>query len=216
MSIFFWIMWTILYLPMRILYPTKIVNKKTFFDKNKAIIACNHTSNIDIILVKSRQHTKSYVLAKHTLFKNKFLGACLKSFGGIPVNREAVDLSTIKQTLKVLKDGHQLIIFPEGTRKNSINETESVKTGMIMFALKSNSPIIPMVLLKRPRIFTLNKILVGEPIDFSKYKEEKQTKELLQKLSNIVLIQMQTLREQYYQEQRLKKAKRTQKHKFIS
>lgn len=197
MSILYWICWLIVFIPIRILYPTKIINKEYFRKKGKAIFACNHTSNLDIIILKTRQYKKSYVLAKHTLFKNKFLGACFKSFGAIPVNREEVSVSSIKQTLKVLKDDKQLIIFPEGTRKSSLEESESLKNGMAMFALKAQAEIVPMVFLRKPKLFRMNTIIVGEPICMEEYAGVKASKEVMEEISQKVLTEMKNLRDSY-------------------
>ena len=215
MNFLYWICWVIAYLPLRICYPIRVVNKKNL-NKKHAILACNHTTNLDIVLLKSHQHIKSYVLAKHQLFNGKFVSKFLRMLGAIPVNREEVGLSTIKETLKVLKEDKQLVIFPEGTRKISINETESLKAGMIMFALKSKSPIIPVVFINKPKIFRFNKILVGEPIDLSEYYDQKQSKELMQELSDVVLQAMQKLRNDYYEAKRLKKQGKKDNQKFIS
>ncbi|MBO5102686.1 MAG: 1-acyl-sn-glycerol-3-phosphate acyltransferase [Clostridia bacterium] len=197
MSIFYWFCWVVAYLPIRILWPTTVVNKKNLHVKSKQIFACNHMSNLDPVILKSHQHKKSYVLAKHTLFKNKFVGACLKAFGGIPVNREEVGISTIKTTIKLLNDNHQLLIFPEGTRKTSIDDANALKNGMALFALKTNTSITPMVFLKKPKLFRFNKILVGEPIDMSAYEGQKPTKEVLSEISDKVLNEMQNLRNDY-------------------
>lgn len=197
MNFFYWLVWGILYLPVRILYPTVVVNKKAHRYKGKALLVCNHMSNMDIVVLKLHEHTKRYVLAKHTLFKNKFLGGLLRGLGGIPVDRENVGLSTVKTVLTLLKQDKQVYIFPEGTRHASIDDAPEIKNGVAMFALKSGAPIIPMALLYKPRIFRMNKIIVGEPIDLSAYAGKKADKEVLAEIGSIVLKQMQDLRKNY-------------------
>ena len=182
---------------MRLLYPTTIINKKVFRQKKRAVMVCNHMSNLDVVIIKSHDHHKRYVLAKHTLFQKRFFGSFLKSLGGIPVNRQEVGVSTIRSVLDLLKNDKQVLIFPEGTRKTSIDDVNALKNGMAMFALKSDSPIIPMMLLYKPKMFRFNKLIVGEPIDLSHYKEQKVTKEVYAEIADNVLNTMQNLRKEY-------------------
>ncbi len=197
MAIFYWFCWCLLYIPLRVFYPTTVINKKNFRTKNRAILACNHMSNMDIVILAIHNHRKSCILAKHTLFNNKFLGFILRHLGAIPVNREEVGISTIKTAIKLLEAENQMIIFPEGTRKTSIEEADALKNGMALFALKTNSPLIPVVLLRKPKIFRCNKIIAGEPIDLSAYQGQKPTKEILNEVSAKVLEEMQKLRSDY-------------------
>lgn len=197
MAIFYWFCWGLLYIPLRIFYPTTVINKKNFRIKKRVIYASNHMSNMDIVILAIHNHRKSCILAKHTLFKNKFLGFILRHLGAIPVNREEVGISTIKTAIKFLEAEGQMIIFPEGTRKTSIEEAEALKNGMALFAVKTNSPLVPVVLLKKPRFLRCNKIIVGEPIDLSKYQGQRPTKEVLSEISSMVLDEMQKLRSDY-------------------
>ena len=81
------------YLPVNLFYSTKIIGRKNVPKKGAAILCCNHRSNMDIVVIDIKFFRRPYVLAKHTLFKNKFVGAVLKSYGGISVNREQVGAS---------------------------------------------------------------------------------------------------------------------------
>lgn len=197
MNLGYYIAWAVAYLPVRMLYPTTVINKKVFRHKGRAVMVCNHMSNLDVVVIKSHEHTKRYILAKHTLFKNKFIGSIFKSFGGIPVNRQEVGVSTIRSVLDLLKKENQVLIFPEGTRETSIDDINALKSGMAMFALKSNSPIIPMMFLYKPKMFRFNKLIVGEPIDLTKYQNQKITKEMYTEIANSVLQTMQKLRKDY-------------------
>lgn len=197
MNFLYWIFWGLAYLPIRIFYPTKVINKKYFEYRGRAIFVCNHMSNMDIVLIKSHEHTMRYVLAKHTLFKNKFLAGIIRICGGIPINRQSVDISSIKTVLKLLKDNKQVIIFPEGTRRDNIDEAQDIKNGVAMFALKSSATIVPMALLYKPKFLRCNKILVGEPIDVTSFNEQGTNSEKYAKISEVVLQSIQNLRRNY-------------------
>ncbi len=196
MSFFYWIVWGIVMPFMRIFFPTRVIGRKNQ-PKGKAIFVCNHTSNLDIILIECCRCDRPYVLAKHTLFKNKFIGAFLKGLGAIPVNREDVGTSTIRTTIKILENDKHLIIFPEGTRKETLDETTALKNGMALFSLKTKAEIVPMYLAKKPRPFIFNKLFIGKPIDLTKYYEMRPTKEVLNEVSNLVMEHMQKLKKDY-------------------
>ncbi|MBR4271011.1 MAG: 1-acyl-sn-glycerol-3-phosphate acyltransferase [Clostridia bacterium] len=193
----YWFYWTLTYLPLRLIYPTWVVNKKNFRKKGKVIFAVNHTSALDPFIFKSHQHNYSYVMAKDSLWKsNKFVRHIMDVVGAIPVNREEVAVSTIKEVLGVLNSNQPLLIFPEGTRKSSLEDTKALKNGMSMFAAKTNAIIVPAVFLRKPRPFVPNKIIVGEPIDISEFMENgKISKEKYELISDKVLDEMHKLQE---------------------
>ncbi len=197
------------YLPTNIFYPTKIIGRKNVPKKGACIMCCNHRSNMDVVVIETKFYRRPFILAKHTLFKNKFVGAVLKSYGGIPVNREQVGVQSIKACLDALKKGERLLLFPEGTRKDiSDEESMSLKSGTAMFALKSQAPIVPMWLIKKPKAFRHNVLLVGEPFRLTEFEGQKATKEILQEASKIISQKMQNLRDTYLKEQEEKKAKK--------
>ena len=192
----YWFYWTLTYLPLRIIYPTRIVNKKAFRTPGRVIFAANHTSNLDPLIFKSHQHCFSYVLSKHSLWNNKFTAHILNITGGIPVNRQEVSVSTIKRVLEVLNTDQSLLIFPEGRRVDSLEDTIALKNGMAMFAAKTNAVIVPAVFYKKPRPFVFNKIIVGEPIKLDEYMVDgKIPREKYIEISDKVLSIMHTLQQ---------------------
>lgn len=183
------------YLPLAIFYPTRIIGRKNI-KKGKAIFAANHTSNMDVVLFLANTYEKKYTLAKKELFKNKFFGAILKSYGGISIDRENNDVAAIKKSLKVLKDNKKLIIFPEGTR-NKTDDTSKlmqVKNGTALLAIKSKTPIIPVWISRRPKMFRLTKIIIGKPFELSEFYGEKLGDVVLEKASKIITEKIEELR----------------------
>ncbi len=209
---FYWFCYYLAFLPVRIFLPTKVIGRKNLPKKHKAILTCNHRSNADVVVTNSYLHAKPCILAKHSLFKNKLKGAILKSWGAVPVDRESVGISSIKTVLGELKKEKWLLIFPEGTRKNVSDEEQmSLKNGTAMFALKSNAPIVPMWLVKKPKIFSRNVLLIGEPFYLTEFQGQKLTTEVLTNASQVISEKMQKLRDDYLQEIQNKKEEKMQK-----
>ena len=104
----------------------------------------------------------------------------MSKFGGIPVDRSKADLGAIKKTLKVLNDGKNLGIFPQGTREEVKDiDIETVKNGVTMFALRTGVPVLPMAIIRKPKAFRKNYIVVGELInpDMERNKDKEYAEE---------------------------------------
>ena len=196
MAVFYRILWCIVAPFVRLFFPTRVIGRENM-PKDKAILVCNHRSGMDIVLIDCCRVKRPYVLAKHTLFKGKLASAFFKALGAIPVNRKEVTTKTIRTAIKILEENNHLILFPEGTRKASLDETTALKNGMALFALKTNSPIVPMYLAKKPLPFVFNKLFIGTPLYFSEYAGKRTSKEVLADVSKQVLDAMQRLRTDY-------------------
>lgn len=204
--------WVLVQIPLGILYPAKLIGKENLPKKQKAILACNHMSNRDAVILQYKFSRKAYFLAKIELFKNKFSGGILKFCGGVPIDRKEVSVSSIKTVLKLLKDDQWVLIFPEGTRHNTeVEDFNSAKNGMSLFALKSGAPVVPMWFVKKPRPFRKTIVLIGKPVDLSKFENQKPTKEILDEVTTFILNDMYKLRDDYQEKIEQKKQEKMQK-----
>ena len=193
----YWISMFLFWIFITLFYPTRIIGKKNLI-KTKAIWASNHMSNLDFMIIGTRAFKRFYALTKAEAFKNKVLGAYLKSIGAIKVQRGTSDITAVKNCLRVLKDKNKpLLIFPTGTRNSSPEEVQELKNGVAMFALKANAPIVPIVIVRKPKFLRRNRVVVGEPIDISKYQGQKATKEIYDEINAEITKRMEEMIEQY-------------------
>ena len=195
----YWILWAIIAPIWSLLMPTRIIGKRYMkkVKKQATILSCNHQSLNDPILIKARLKPTSKMMAKSGLFKKAFPRWLLTTLGAYPVNREGNDITAVKKTLGYLKDNKTVTIFPEGTRGKT-GELAALKDGLVMFALKTDAFIVPMIFKKKPKAFRFNSLLVGKPFkfsDFDEFKGVKVTKELLHKASEILSEKMQYLKD---------------------
>lgn len=193
----------LLFIPLVILYPTKVIGKRNIPKKGGVILCGNHQSNVDVLLFAIKFRRQKF-LAKKELSKNWFSKSLLKSLGCIFVDRKNPGVEAYKKVCAHLNKGGAMTIFPEGTRKITTEESMAMKNGVAMFALKTSSPVVPIAIIKKPSIFRRNVILVGEPFYFEKV--DKITKDVLNKNSQILSDKILELRSDYLN----KKAK---KHK---
>ena len=173
----------LLYIPFKIIFPIKIVGKKNLKNcPDGKLISCNHYSNFDVWILNIfffKATWRRKYLAKKELGENIFTRTLVGGLGAIFINRNALDMKAMKQTLKELKKGKNVIIFPEGTRNKTESENlQDLKSGIIFFAEKSNSYIVPMLIKHRIRPFRKNKIIISEPYKVTFTGKEGQAKEL--------------------------------------
>lgn len=168
-----------------LLFPTSFKGKKNI-PKGKVIFVCNHTSNVDPVLLIMSTWRKQYFLAKKELFKSAPMRGFLKFVHAIPVNRGKVELSTIKTSMKVLQNNKILTIFPEGTRNKTENDLAEVKAGAGMFAIKTKTPIVPVWIKKKPKIFRPNSLRFGKPFTLEQFYDEKLTSDVLNEAGKII------------------------------
>ena len=181
-----WIARILLWIPLSIMHPTYIYGRKNR-PKGKVIISCNHRSNWDIVSYILHTSEKVKILAKKELFKNKLFGAILKSFGAIPIDREHNDIGAIKDCMKALKEDKKLFVFPEGTRlKDESLVMGEVKSGMTLIAIKTKTPILPMWVVQKPRLFRKSQYIIGKPFELSEFYGKKLDDETLNEANNIV------------------------------
>ena len=205
---FFYICIIILYIPLFIIYPTRVIGKKNLPKKGKCLFVTNHqTVNDPVIIAYKLIKRRFRYMAKKELFKNKLFGAMLKGFGAYPVdNKSSTDLTAIKTTIKYLNEDKAVCIFPEGTRVDSDNN--QFKHGVAMLALRTKTPVIPACFVKRTYAFRFNKLIVGKPIylhEMEQFKDKKADKELLEQATEIINHGIYDLKTEYENKKNKKK-----------
>lgn len=193
-AVFLTVVAVIAYLPICILFPLKIhgkVNLRAL--KGGAVIACNHFSNLDAVILKVRIFFSNFTnkfLGKSELNKFKPIGWFLSCFGMIYIDRNKLDRKAMREVDDNLKKGKKIIIFPEGTRnKTGSTDLQAVKSGVVFFAKKSGVPIVPMRIDKKSRLFRLTNIYIGESYNVGDSGELSTTEEvqrLEEKMNNLL------------------------------
>lgn len=178
-----------------IMYRPKVVGKENLPKDTAAIICPNHVHALDSAVIIAMNKRKINVLAKEELFKNRFLRFIANLFGIYPVKPDKKSMESIKISLKLLKKNELLMIFPEGTR-NGMAKSVKPKDGSVKLAIKANTPIIPVGVQGNFKLFRKVKINIGKPIYYSKYKEEINNKEVLDKLTEDLMKTIVKLRDE--------------------
>lgn len=126
------------------------------------IVICNHISMIDPVIVGyGCKRFQIRFLGKDELTRNPILRFLFGRVHMISVRRYNTDMKALRACLKVLKDGHVLGIFPEGTRyKQGI--MEDMEGGVSMIALQSGAPVLPIYIGSKLKWFRRTDCYFGE------------------------------------------------------
>jgi 1-acyl-sn-glycerol-3-phosphate acyltransferase len=111
------------------------------------IVACNHVSNADGVLVASwitpAIGRRIYLLGKQEALQWPLIGLGLRLNAVLGIRRGAADLEAFRAAKRVLDGGHVLGIFPEGTRSPT-GALQEAKDGLAILALRTGATILPV------------------------------------------------------------------------
>jgi len=106
------------------------------------LIVSNHVSYMDPTTVAWTAAREIYYLGRKSLFKPPFWSWFLPMCNVLPIDRDASDISGLRRIIRMLKDGHAVMIFPEGTRSPD-GMLQPAEPGAGLIALKAGVPILP-------------------------------------------------------------------------
>lgn len=146
------------------------------------IVIANHLSGIDPVIVGygCRRYQIRF-LGKEELTRNPILRFLFGRIQMISVRRYNTDMKALRACLNVLKDGHVLGIFPEGTRFRQ-GVMEDMEGGVSMIALQSGAPILPVYIQSKLRLFRRTECYFGEVFTVSDIKSKGINKETAQEV----------------------------------
>jgi 1-acyl-sn-glycerol-3-phosphate acyltransferase len=107
------------------------------------LIVSNHVSFMDPTTVGWAVAREIYYLGRKSLFTPPFWSWFLPICNVLPIDRDAHDIAGLRRIIKMLKEGHAVLLFPEGTR--SVDGTiQPAEPGAGFVALKAGVPILPV------------------------------------------------------------------------
>ena len=192
----------------------KIRGVKNVPKKGATILAANHLSHVDPILVILASRRKTHYLAKDGHFKNFALATFMRATGQIETNRETGGGEALSNAATVLHSKRALGIFPEGTRskKEEAPYLLQGKTGIArLSASYPDVPIVPIGLQgtrdfmtpskhKFPRFWRRVTVSFGKPITWWEWIEKRTTLEELQALAHKEDHEVKSALSSYYRE----------------
>jgi 1-acyl-sn-glycerol-3-phosphate acyltransferase len=131
------------------------------------IVAANHVSNWDPLLLGSALDRQVHFIAKESLFKAPLVGSLMRAWGMIRIKRGRGDREAIAKSLEILEAQRMIGIFIEGSRnRGDSEEMQAPQSGTAMLASRSGAPVVPVALLNTRHLFQKMKVIVGPPLTF--------------------------------------------------
>lgn len=174
------------------------------------IIVANHKSVLDVIPPVLITDKPVRYMAKREIFEKGIGKWFTKKCECIPVNRDGTDVRAIMQAIKYLKEGSIVGIFPEGTRNKTEEMFLPFKSGAAALSIKTQTPIIPVVQVKKIKLFRKMHVYYGEPFELTEFYGKKLTQEDIERADGILL---QKLTEIYRELESLTAKRKKKKNK---
>ena len=116
------------------------------------VLACNHPGGVDVVALGYASPRQIYYMAKQELFQfQPWFSALITSVGAFPVRRGASDTGAIEHSLRLLREGRVLGMFPEGTR-NRGGPLGRPKSGAVRLAALTGTPLVPSAVIGIPEL----------------------------------------------------------------
>jgi 1-acyl-sn-glycerol-3-phosphate acyltransferase len=138
----YWLGWMTFGALFRSCFGLRVDGREHLITEGPVLIVANHQSFIDPPLVGSIYDTEIFFLARKTLFRG-FCKWLYPRWNAIPVDQDRPDMGSLKTIVRLLKDGHRVVIFPEGSRTEDGSLGEAAP-GIGLVAAKSGAVIQPI------------------------------------------------------------------------
>lgn len=165
----------IVYPFFKLFYGQRVINKKGFPTDEQVIVASNHTSFIDPILIGMACKKRLYYMGKAELFRFKPFGALIKALGAFPVHRGMRDSDATNRVYEIIGEGKTFALFPQGTRLPHREDPDDGKPGVAMFSDKTGVGVLPVYVFNKKgkvRAFSRNVVVIGDVIPASEFSVE--------------------------------------------
>ena len=174
-------------------FRVRVVGRENVPTTGGVILAGNHVSYMDPVLLWEFAPRRTHFMAKSELFKG-FVGWFLSRVYAFPVVRGSADRTAITTATKLLQDGEIVGIFPEGTR-SSDGEAGEAHGGVSFIAMRAGVPVVPVAFVGTEKVLPRGQkfirparvsISFGAPIDPADFTEGSR-KERMEALTATIM-----------------------------
>jgi len=177
----------------RSLFRYRVVGAEKIPRDGGVIVAANHISNFDPPLLGVGVPRPVSYMAKKELFAMPVLAQLLPHLNAFPVDRAAGGTAALRASLRMLKEGRCVGIFPEGGR--NVTGTNEEKAGAAFLAAASGAPVVPAAIVgsRRLRPFGRVTVVFGDPLHVVRNRQSNEDD--LAKASSEIMQRIRTLEE---------------------
>ncbi len=170
------VLWYIVWPFFSLVHPCRLIGRERL-PKEGGLFCANHSALIDPLCLCMALGPNYQVrgMAKAEFMSIPVLGWLLKKAGFFAVERGKSDVGAMKTAIRYLKDGENVLLFPEGTRiKNGVDKYGNpgqAKAGAAMLAVRTGVWVVPVYIPEKKPWFRFTRIQVGQP-----YRPETQVR----------------------------------------
>jgi 1-acyl-sn-glycerol-3-phosphate acyltransferase len=183
----YWFMYRVVRPLLRIVFRPVVVGLENVPEEGPVILASNHLSFVDSVLIPLVVPRRVTFIAKAEYFEGKgvarLLGSFLSAMGHIPVPRteQRAAVAALDIALGVLSDGNAFAIYPEGTRSED-GRLYRGHTGVGWLALNADARVLPVAVKGTEKIMPVGAkiplprlrrpgVKFGKPIDYTAFAD---------------------------------------------
>lgn len=190
----------------RATFRNKYEGRKHIPKRGAAILASNHLSFLDHLVLSAATRRQVFYISKVQHFDYAFRRWVFKRWGVIPLRRGESDQAALDRSLEVLREGNLFAIYPEGTRSLD-GKLHKGHTGVARLHLQSGAPIVPAAMWGTfealpkgrswPRLVKCG-AKFGPPMSFMALKDKKDDRDTLRHITDQVMRAIRDLGGQEY------------------
>jgi len=187
-------------------FRVKVVGRKNIPKKGAAILASNHLSALDHVVLPMATRRTIINISKAEHFSKPVKAWFFRQWGIIKLERGKGDTAALEAAKKALREGNLFCIYPEGTRSRD-GKLHKGHTGVARLALEMRVPVIPCAMIgtfeakpkgAKTKWFSKTAAVIGEPLDFSAHWGEQDDKEVCREVTDEIMRAIQRLSGQEY------------------
>lgn len=150
LSVRAWIWWYFLEVPlflwMTLAYRYRQWGSRRVPERGPVLLVANHQSFLDPVLLGiAGHHRPFYAMARATLFRYPLFKWLLGTLRAIPIDQDANDIGAVRRCVNVLREGHVLVVFPEGARTLD-GMTAPFAPGTMVLIKRARPTVIPVAI----------------------------------------------------------------------
>lgn len=126
-------------------WKTRVFNRHVEPTTGGVVYICNHQSFFDPPLMSFALRRPMNFMARDTLFRKPGFRKLIESLNAFPVRRGSADTKALKEAVARIKDGGQVVVFPEGTRTED-GTIGPFLPGVALLAQRARATTVPVLI----------------------------------------------------------------------
>lgn len=146
----------------KIIYVNENAKKRI---RGGALVISNHLGFFDPLYLQfGIWYRRHHFICLKEFFESR-ASWLFKSFLCIPIDKHNFSINSFREIIEHLDNGELVTMFPEGRVNGGSGELNEFKSGMILMALRSKKPIVPVYIYPKRKFYSRLKMVVGESVD---------------------------------------------------